>query len=258
MIATYWAELTAVGLLGTDRRSPPAAPGGPLADLAADRPAASEAAHLLQQAAAAAVLQRAAFTPAAPTVHLPAWPADDRPPTPPRAEASFRRIVHQWPVLLAEWLDCVVANGWRLGPELVIPALVATRQAPTLSAAARTAIGPLAEWLVELWPGLVPAARTAPAEAGPLPLTADLAALLTAEPARVATTLRAALESGQYGASHRGVLVNLVVSLPHSALRPLARALDTIDPLRPAARLAASLAELAVLRADARAELERS
>ncbi len=74
----------------------------------------------------------------------------------------------------------------------------------------------------------------------------------------MATTLRAALESGQYGASHRAVLINLIVSLPHSALRPLARALDTIDPLRPAARLAVSLAELAVLRADARAELERS
>lgn len=258
MIATYWSELTAVGLLGTDRRSPPPAPAGPLADLAADRPTAGEAAHLLQQAAAAAVLQRAAFTPAAPTVNLPAWPADDRPPTPPRAEASFRRIVHQWPVLLPEWLDCVVANGWRLGPELVIPALVATRRVPVLSAVARTAIGPLAEWLVELWPGLLPAARTAPAEAGPLPLTADLAALLTAEPGRVAATVRAALESGQYAASHRAVLINLIVSLPHGALRPLARALDTIDPLRPAARLAASLAELAVLRADARAELERS
>lgn len=258
MIATYWSELTAVGLLGTDRRSPPPAPAGPLADLAADRPTAGEAAHLLQQAAAAAVLQRAAFTPAAPTVNLPAWPADDRPPTPPRAEASFRRIVHQWPVLLPEWLDCVVANGWRLGPELVIPALVATRRVPVLSAVARTAIGPLAEWLVELWPGLLPAARTAPAEAGPLPLTADLAALLTAEPRRVAATVRAALESGQYAASHRAVLINLIVSLPHGALRPLARALDTIDPLRPGARLAASLAELAALRANARAELERS
>lgn len=257
MIATYWSELTAVGLLGTDRRSPPPAPAGPLADLAADRPTAGEAAHLLQQAAAAAVLQRAAFTPAAPTVNLPAWPADDRPPTPPRAEASFRRIVHQWPVLLPEWLDCVVANGWRLGPELVIPALVATRRVPVLSAVARTAIGPLAEWLVELWPGLLPAARTAPAEAGPLPLTADLAALLTAEPGRVAATVRAALESGQYAASHRAVLINLIVSLPHGALRPLARALDTIDPLRPGARLAASLAELAALRANARAELER-
>ncbi len=258
MIATYWSELTAVGLLGTDRRSPPPAPAGPLADLAADRPTAGEAAHLLQQAAAAAVLQRAAFTPAAPTVNLPAWPADDRPPTPPRAEASFRRIVHQWPVLLPEWLDCVVANGWRLGPELVIPALVATRRVPVLSVVARTAIGPLAEWLVELWPGLLPAARTAPAEAGPLPLTADLAALLTAEPGRVAATVRAALESGQYAASHRAVLINLIVSLPHGALRPLARALDTIDPLRPGARLAASLAELAALRANARAELERS
>lgn len=257
MIASYWSELLAVGLLGTDRRPPPQVPSGPLADLAADLAEPTPPAHLLHQLGAATVLQRAAFTPLPPTVRSPQFASDDRPPTPPTAETTFRRIVHQWPVLLHEWLHRVVDNGWRLGPELVVPAFLATRSNPPLSALVRSATGPSAEWMIELWPSLVPRRRAPAAAPYELPLTAELGALLTAQPEQAAAELFEALVSARLGSSHRAVLVNFIATVPVASLAPIARALNADYPTRPIARLAGDLADLAELRHLAIAELER-
>ena len=118
-VARYWDELLTVGLLGTDRRNVPPAPPGALADLAADDPQPSPSARLLQQVAACTAARRAGIVPAAASAPLDPAPADARPPTPPAATFTWRQIVADWPVLEDEWLLTVIANGWRLAPELV-------------------------------------------------------------------------------------------------------------------------------------------
>lgn len=266
VLAAHWSEVVTAALLGTDRREPPPPPAGALADLAADLPAPSPSARLLQQVAALAVLRRAGATagPAVPAVAAPA--TDPRPHTPPACTDTWQRIVDDWPVVEDEWMLTLVARGWRLAPELVGPVLSRHRADPVRHGRALVAAGPTGEWMIEWWPALACSARRRPSveqlaellsELPPLPVTPELAPLLsTDDGARVATELADGLEQGRWGASSRAVLVNLCARLRPSVLRHVDAALGGIDPTGPGVGLAVALHDLVQLRQQMLIELE--
>ncbi|MDO8363556.1 MAG: hypothetical protein Q7V88_11715 [Actinomycetota bacterium] len=257
----YWREMVTVALLGTDRREPPTAPAGGLADLAADDPQGTPSQRLLQQVAACTVVRRAGVLPG-PPVQLVAPPAaDPRPVTPPVATATWRRMVSNWPVLEDEWLLAVVGCGRRLAPELVPPLLARHRTDAVRHARALAAAGPLGPWMIEWSPRLACAAKQpALAEAvvvlPELPIVPELLPLLTAPAAQVARTLAAGLSSAQLGHAHRAVLVNLLARVQPSSLPAVAKAIGRVDPSSPAIGLAFALADLANLRLHMLTELE--
>ena len=257
----YWEQMVTVALLGTDRREPPAAPAGGLADLAADQPLPTASQRLLQQVAATTVVRRAGVLPAA-AVELVAPPqADPRPVTPPSATATWRRLVGDWPVLEDEWVLTVVRAGRRVSPELV-PSLLARHRTDVIRhARVRAAAGPLADWMISWSPRLACTSkqRVVPelvAEVPELPITPDLVGLLAAPPGRVAEVVAGGLSSGALVVSHRPVLVNLVARVQPAALEPLAAALDRVDPSRSTIGIALALADLARLRHHMLTELE--
>lgn len=265
-VAQQWQAMLTTGLLGTDRREPPAPPRGLLADLAADEPRRSPSQRMLQQVAAAAVLQRAGLRPAPAAPMLQQPPHDPRPITPPAATATWHRVVADWPVLEDEWLHTVVTNGWRVAPELAVALLGRHRSDTTRRTRAIAATGPLAGWLIGHAPHLAGSSRRAPrhedlAELAELPTLADLAALLHAPPAAVARAVAGGLHSGAYGTTHRAVLINFVASVRADSLDELADALARanavdLDPSRSTIGLAFTLADLARLRRRMLIELE--
>ncbi|MEN9643429.1 MAG: hypothetical protein RL238_98 [Actinomycetota bacterium] len=260
-VQEYWDQMVTVALLGTDRREPPAAPPGGLADLAADQPLPTASQRLLQQVAATAVVRRAGVQPG-PVAEVVAPPdADPRPLTPPSATATWHRVVSDWPVLEDEWVLTVVRNGHRLAPELVPPLLARHRADGVRHARVRAAAGPLADWMISWSPRLACTSkqRVVPelvAEVPELPITPDLVGLLSAPPARVAEVVAGGLSSGALAVSHRPVLVNLVARVQPAALEPLAVALDRVDPSRSTIGIALALADLARLRHHLLTELE--
>lgn len=260
-VAAYWREIVTVGLLGTDRREPPAPVPGLLADLAADDQRPSPSLRLLQQAAACTVIRRAGVRPAPAGVALAAPAEDLRPATPPPATATWRRIVTDWPVLEDEWVLSVITGGWRLAPELVATLLARHRTDAVRRARIQLAAGPLADWLVGHQPQLAGSAKHRPAaeavgSLAELSMLPELAAILGAAPAEVVRIVAGGMDSGSYGVAHRGVLTNFVARVQRAALAPLGDALERIDPSRPAIGLAFALADLTRLRAAMLTELE--
>ncbi len=258
--ARHWETLVSTALLGTDRRDPPPPPPGALADLAADLPAPTPSQRLLQQVAGLAAARRAGVLPGPTIAPLDPAPIDPRPVTPPAATSTWRRIVADWPVLEDEWLLTVVEHGWRVAPELVVPLLGRHRSDATRHARALLAAGPLGAWMIRLSPRLGPASRSRPSPEAvvslpELAVVPELAHLRAAPAATVATDLAARVERGAFGPAHRAVLTNLVARLAPESLRPLADALDRVDPSSPSIGLAFALADLARLRAQALAEL---
>lgn len=227
-LETHWAGLVSAAVLGTDRRDPPDAPDGALADLAADDVRADPAGRLLQQAAAVTVARRAGLRAAEPVTtgeRVEPVPFDGRPITPPSATHTWRCIVADWPVLEDEWLAAVVARGYRLAPELVVEVVHRHRGDPVRHARARLAAGPLGEWMVARSPRLRAMSRrvVSPAEVAALPelaVTPDLAPLLATGPDEplapsgapllglAESLLVDPLRSGRFGAAHRPVLVH--------------------------------------------------
>lgn len=260
-VAEYWREMVTVALLGTDRRDPPAPPGGPLADLAADDPQPTPSQRLLQQVAGCTVAQRAGMLPSASAVPV-APPADDpRPVTPPAASATWHRITDDWAVLEDEWLLAVIHSGRRLAPELVVPVLGRYRTDATRHARALVAAGPLGAWMIEWAPRLActakqPAVMEAIGELPELAIVPDLQSVLWASPAQAARTIAAGLSSGVFGISHRAVLINLVARIQPASLPALAEAIGHVDPSQPTIGLAFALADLARLRHQMLTELE--
>lgn len=258
----YWDALVTTALLGTDRRDPPSAPAGALADLEADLPTPTPSARLLQQAAGLAAARRAGVLPAPPAAPLAAAPADPRPCTPPAATATWQRIVTEWQVLEDEWLLTVVQHGWRVAPELVVPLLARHRGDAVRHARALLAVGPLGEWMVGLASRLATTSRTRPATEAvaslpELPVVPELAALLHAAPAAVAQRLTDGLARGEFGAAHRAVLTNFLARVDAAVLPTVADALDRMERRddRAPLGLAFSLAHLARLRHHALGEL---
>ncbi len=258
----YWREMVTVALLGTDRREPPAAPTGGLADLAADDPQPTPSQRLLQQVAGCTVAQRAGVLPGA-SAQLIAPPGDDpRPLTPLAATATWRRIVGDWPLLEDEWMLAVIHSGRRLAPELVVPILARHRTDATRHARALVAAGPLGQWMIEWLPRLACTAKTravmeAIGELPELAIVPDLAPVLWATPQQAAHTIAGGLASGVFGVSHRAVLVNLVARVNPASLPALTDAIGHIDPSQPTIGLAFALADLARLRHQMLTELEQ-
>jgi hypothetical protein len=249
----HWRELVTVAMLGTDRRDPPE-PVGPLADLVADTVRDAPSERMLAQVAACVAVRRAGVLPGPPIDVLAGPASDDRPPCVPAAIDRWRHISVSWPVLEDEWMLTLIANGWRMPPELIAPVLRRHRRDPVRRTRAEVACGPLAPWLVDQLPELAaPANQVAPSpeligELPVLPIPPDLAALLTTPGAESGRALRAGIESGQFGPSHRAVLVNLLARVRPDALVDIATEFETVDQTSPGYGLAVVLADLAKTR----------
>lgn len=257
-IDEHWNQLVTAALLGTDRRDPPT-PVGPLVDVVADTARTAPSERMLAHVAACTAVRRAAVTPGPVAAPLAPPQLDERPPCRPAAAERWHHIVASWPVLEDEWLLTLVAAGWRAAPELAPVMLRRHRSDARRWTLATAAIGPLAPWLVEQLPELVSSASGAhpefPGELPALPISPELAPLLTATGAEAGGVLAVGLEGGAFGSPHRGVLANVVARIGPDALGDLAEALDAVDPSSVGYGLATVLADLATTRRRMLAEL---
>ena len=251
-IAAHWEALVATAMLGTDRRDPPPSPD-PIADLVDDTVRTSPSERMLAEVAATVAVRRAGITPDEPRPSLVEPLADERPACRPVAVERWHHVVASWPVLEDEWVLTLLANGWRVAPELVPAILARHRKDPVRRARVELACGPLGEWLVALVPELAAArSRMSPAdeaaalehvgELPALPIPPELRALLSAPAEDAATTLVAGILDGTFAHAHRAVLVNLVARMRPDALSPLGRALDAASPGHGLAGVLADLA----------------
>ncbi len=251
-----WRELVTAALLGTDRREPPVPPIDAIADVVADAVRPDAASRMLATVGAVAAARRAAFQPlpAADTLQGPVA-GDARPITPPSASATWREVVREWPVLEDEWTLAVIANGYRLAPDVLVEALLRHRYDAVRRARVAVAGGPRSAWVIDHVPALaVGGNRSAPAEAvGSLPdlaMPPELAELLAVDAHTFVQRLRPGFEAREYGPAHRGVLVNLLARCRAEVLLDAADALSGV-----ASGLAVALADLCRLRHRMLAEL---
>lgn len=285
----HWADLVSAAVVGTDRRDPPDAPVGVVADLAADDPRHSPAGRLLQQAAAATVARRAGRRPPALDT-LAAGdaaraldavtcgsPVGTRPLTPPSASRTWRRLVAEWPILEDEWLLAVAAAGRCLAPDLLVAALRRHRSDPVRHARVRLAGGPLAEWLVARSPHLAPVKHRrvddiVVTSLSDLSVTSDVEGLLAVAPHEplapsgapllglAEQVMITPLADGRFGPAHRQVLVNLLARVHPGLLVHLDPLLVAVadDPAASAhgRLIALSLVDLVRCRATMLTELE--
>lgn len=222
-----WRQLVTAGLLGTDRRDPPLLPSGALADTVADALRPTPQGRLLAAVATAVVVRRCASVPLSPSPPLRRPAADDRPLLPTAAVERWRSIVSTWPVLEAEWLVVASSTGWRPAADVLIALLRRHRRSPNVFTAAVKWGGPLAAWLREQLPDLVPtAAERRPADAARHaadvaprpPVPAELEPLMAGPAGPLAEALVDGLGAGHYRWSHRGVLLNTVARMNAGAL----------------------------------------
>lgn len=252
-IEEVWNQLVAVAMLGTDRRNPPE-PTGLIADLVDDTIRTTPSERMLAQVAATVAVRRAGVIPGPPLPSVAGPDTDDRPICVPAAADRWHHLISSWPVLEDEWLTTLIANGWRVPPELAPELLTRHRSDPVRRARAELACGPLAGWLVGHLPEL--AARGS-ASSGPdptaeqiaelpvLPIPPDLEELLHSDGERVARQLAGAIDAGTLVHAHRAVLVNLVARMRPDSLGPVATALESIDGGSIGFPLASVLADLA-------------
>ena len=232
-VAALWDELVTVGLLGTDRRDPPAVPAGPIADVVDDALAPTPATRLLTTVAAVTVARRAGVTagPALPTL-LPPEP-DRRPMLPVVASRRWHGIVSNWPILEPEWLSAATAAGWRPSPDVLVAMLRRVRRMPARRGAVMAFAGELAAWLVDQLPELIAngAGTTKAAEAHDAddgqarPVPAELRAAFALPADEFSSIVVVGLLEGVFRWAHRGVLLNAVAAAPVGHLPALVDAL---------------------------------
>lgn len=244
----YWRELVTAALLGTDRRSPPDPPVGPVADVVADAVRPDDATRMLAAVAATAATRRAAFVAGASAPGLQPPGTDARPPCTAAAVATWRTVVVEWSVLEDEWVLTVIEQGLRLPPDALAELLFRHRGDAVRRARVALAAGPVAEWLTDHVPRLAPSARgTVTAEAvatlPDLPVPPELAELLTADAHTFVQRLLPGFEGNTWGPAHRAVLVNLMARCRPAVLLDAAGALEGTH-----VGLALALADLARLR----------
>jgi hypothetical protein len=235
-----WAELVTTSLLGTDRRDPPDA-GGMIGDLVADTARADPSTRMLAAVAACTAVRRAGVRPADPIAAVDRW----------------HHITTSWPVLEDEWMLTLVGRGWRLAAELVPPALHRHRRDPIRRARVLVAAGPLAEWLLGHVPDLAQTASARPlsaieidrlGELPELPVTPELAPLLTRRGAEVGGAIAVGLEERTLAEAHRAVLVNVIARCVPDGLADIAEVLGAVDAHSAGYGLASVLADLALTR----------
>lgn len=247
-LEAYWQELVTAALLGTDRRQPPAPPAGPVADLVDDAVRPDGASRMLAAVAAVSAARRAAFVagPAAGPLQPPE--PDQRLCCSAAAVATWRTLIAEWPVLEDEWVLTVIQRGMRVAPDALVEQLQRHRGDATRRARVAIAGGPLAVWLVDHVPSLAPTTRaTATAEAvaclPELPVSPELAHLLTADAHTFVRRLAQGFDAGEFGAPHRAVLVNLFARCRPEVLPNAAATFSRAD-----FGLGLALADLASLR----------
>jgi len=261
-MADHWRELVTTAMLGTDRRDPPPATG-PLADVVADALRSAPSERMLDQVAACTAIRRAGVLPGPPVTRLQGPDVDDRPICVPAAVERWHHITVSWPVLEDEWMSTLIVNGWRVAPELVPSMLQRHRTDPVRRARAEVACGPLASWLVGHLPELdARSTRTTvvPESLGELPdlpIAPGLVPLLAAPGSESGAALADLIGTGELGASHRAVVVNLLARVRPDALVSIASALGTIGQAAPGYGLASVLADLATTRHRMLDELSR-
>lgn len=255
-VGAVWDDLLAVSLLGTDRREPPAAPPGPLAEMMLEAPPTDAASALVQQIAAMTVLDRAAgrALPAPPLLIAPE--IDARPMCSPGAAAVMHRILLEWPMLELEWLALADAAGWRLSPDLVPLLLARHRADPDLRARTCHLAGPVADWLTEHISSLSPSSRPRrPAE--PVMLPPELTAVATGSSDEMLAVITDGLHRLRYTMASRAVVVHFVARIPVDRLAPLAAGLERLDPALPGMGLVHHLLDLVETRLTMVRELAR-
>jgi hypothetical protein len=267
--ADTWAELVTVGLLGTDRRDPPELPDGPIADLVADALRPTPQGRLLASVSATVVARRCGVLPLQPRPPLMPPDADGRPMLPVVAARRWFAVVANWPVLEPEWLAAASAHGWRPSPDVLVAMLRRHQRSPHVAASIVAFGGPVAPWLIEHQPDLVPftARQDPPAEPRVLPVPAELEPLLGGPPDGIATAVASGLAAGHYKWSHRAVLLNTAARVARASLPAFIAALETgrdrlethgHESREPGSPLSLweSLIELAAVRRDMLDELE--
>jgi hypothetical protein len=254
----HWHELVTAALLGTERRSPPAPPVATVADVVDDLVPPDDAVRMLTTVAAVAAARRAAFLALPPVDPMQGPETDARPMTPAAASSTWRTIVADWPVLEDEWMLTVLGTGRRLAPDVLVAALLRHRNDAVRGARVALAGGSRSAWLIDQLPVLAPVGkRTVSADEvtglPELPLPPDLAELLTADAHTFVARLVPGFESGEFGAPHRAVLVNLFARCRPAVLPDIADALTAAGTL-----LSLPLAELCRLRQAMLTELGAS
>ncbi|NKB40262.1 MAG: hypothetical protein GKR86_04255 [Ilumatobacter sp.] len=251
-----WAELVTTSLLGTDRRDPPEA-GGLIGDLVADTARADPSTRMLAAVAACTAVRRAGVRPADPIDPLAPPLSDDRAECVPAAVERWHHIITSWPVLEDEWILTLVGRGWRLAAELVPPALHRHRRDSIRRARVLVAAGPLADWLMDHVPDLAqtPSARPLTSieidrlgELPELPVSPELASLLTRRGAEVGGVIAVGLEDRTLAEAHRAVLVNVIARCVPEGLPDIAEVLGAVDDHSAGFGLASVLADLALTR----------
>ncbi|MET0146105.1 MAG: hypothetical protein ABW328_15185 [Ilumatobacteraceae bacterium] len=252
-LADHWHELVTASLLGTDRRDPPAAPVGPLADVVRDTVVPTSSARMLTAVGACVAARRAGMQPLAPVSALGHPAPDDRPMLRVAAATRWRTVVDEWPVLEDEWLLEVERGGWRLSPDVLVGLLRRHRTDAVRRARVARIGGPVVSWLIAVQPQLAPpaGARVAPGVDLGLPGLAvppELLALLDAPGEAFGGAVLAGFTSGAFGRAHRAVLVNAIARCRADALASLAASLGASDVPDEALGVARSLADLAACR----------
>lgn len=228
----YWDELVTGALLGTDRRDPPAPPGGPVADLVDDALRPDGASRMLAAVAAVAAVRRAAFVPLPAADPLQPPPDDERTWCCSAAVATWRTVVRDWPILEDEFVLTVVQRGLALPPDALVELLERHRTDPVRRARVALAAGPTARWVVEHVPSLAPPSpRSVSVDAvnalPDLPIPSELHDLLAADAHTFARRIGADFAAGHYGPPHRAVLVNLIARCRPAVLLEAADVLES-------------------------------
>jgi len=258
----HWQQLVTVSLLGTDRRDPPDPPG-PLADLVADTARSSPSERMLAQVAACTAVRRAGVVPGPVLDEIVVPETDARPMCVPAVVERWHHITASWPVLEDEWTLTLISNGWRIAPELLPAMLLRHRSDPVRRTRVMVGAGDAGRWLVGHLPDLEPrhsAVSVTPealSELPELPIAPELAQMRDWSGVEAGAVLAQSIETGSLGQSHKPMLVNLIALVRQDALRDLADALNSVNPMATGHGLATVLVDLATTRHRMLEELMR-
>lgn len=217
--AAAWPELVGVGLLGTDRRSPPPPADPDVAAVVADALAPNDARRLLTAVSATVVAERCGIVPEPPRLADEPPVADPRPTLSVAAAELWRRLAVSFPLLEPEWLHLAAANGWRPPPDVLVDLLRRATTQPDRHAAVMRFGGPLAGWLVEQLPelaarGSASAKPTAGGAAAASAVPPELAACYARDADAFATELLGGVLAGRYTWPQRRTLHHALAELP--------------------------------------------